>query len=239
MKIDRTNKKKAVIMAGGEGLRLRPFTYIIPKPLLPLGDSTILDHTVRCLIKNGFDEIFISVNYRSKRFDKWMSDGEKYNADIKLIKENKKLGTAGSLYLMRDFLTNDFCMLNGDLIIKVALDEMYRFHKQNNADITIGVKMHSLTIPYAIINKSEGGTLLDIEEKPTYNYSINSGIYILSPSVFNIMTHEQHKDMPELIDNVKKKGGGIFVYDIGACWLDMGQFSDYEKAVDIIDQWKE
>ena len=239
MKIDNNNTMKAVIMAGGEGVRLRPFTYVIPKPLLPIGNSTILERTIKCLTKCGFGEIFISINYRSQSFEKWMGDGEKYGAKIRLIKEKKKLGTAGSLYLMRDFLTDDFCMLNGDLIIQIDLDEMYWFHKQKNADITIGIKEHRLTIPYAIINKNKDGILYDIEEKPTYKYFINSGIYILNPLIFDIMFHEKHIDMPELIGNVKRAGGDIFVYDIGNRWLDMGQFSDYEKAVDIIDKWKE
>ena len=239
MKIDSTDKKKAVIMAGGEGVRLRPFTYIIPKPLLPLGDSTILDHTINCLIRSGFDEIFISVNYRSKNFDKWMSDVEKYSANIRLIKERKKLGTAGPLYLMKDFLNEDFCMLYGDLIIKVKLDEMYWFHKQKKADITIGITKHCLTIPYAIVEKDGDETLLEMHEKPTYQYCINSGIYVLNPSIFKFLLNEKYTDMPELIDNIKKAGGGICVYDVGDCWMDMGQFSDYEKAVDVIEKWEE
>lgn len=236
---DKTIRKKAVIMAGGEGLRLRPFTYIIPKPLLPLGDSTILDHSIHCLTRNGFDEILISVNYQSKRFDKWMGDTEQHRASIRLIKEKKKLGTAGSLHLMRDFLNDDFCLLNGDLIIKVKLDEMYQFHKEKKADITIGIAKHCLTIPYAIVDKSEDESLLNMDEKPTYQYCVNSGIYVLNPSIFKFLVDEKYTDMPELIDNVKNTGGGIFVYDVGDCWLDMGQFSDYEKAIDVIETWKE
>ena len=234
-----TNKKQAVIMAGGEGIRLRPFTYIIPKPLLPLGDSTILDHSIDCLTRNGFDEIFISVNYRANRFDKWIEKAEGYPAAIRLIKERKKLGTAGSLYLMRDLISDDFCMLNGDLIIKVNLDEMYRFHKEKEANITIGITKHCLTVPYAIVDKDEDESLLEMHEKPTYQYCVNSGIYILNPSIFGYLRDEKYTDMPELIENVKNSGGEIFVYDVGDCWLDMGQFSDYEKAIDVIERWKE
>ena len=106
-------------------------------------------------------------------------------------------------------------------------------------DQPIGIKKHRLTIPYAIINKRKDGILLDLEEKPTYKYWINSGVYILNPSIFEFMKDEKYKDMPDLIENVKAAGGRIFVYDIGDYWLDMGQFSDYERAVEIIDQWKE
>ncbi len=229
---------KAVIMAGGEGVRLRPFTYIIPKPLLPVGDLTVLEHAIMELARSGIEDIFISTNYHARQFQECTPYGEKYGVKLFLFKENRKLGTAGALYLIKDNLDNPFCVLNGDLIFRVDIAGMFRVHSEKNADITIGIKQHRLTVPYAIIERGADGALFEIKEKPTYTYYINAGIYVLSPSVLASLNAEAYLDMPTLIDSIRGSGGGVFVHDIGDQWLDMGQLSDYELAIDLIDQWK-
>ena len=229
---------KAVIMAGGEGIRLRPFTYMIPKPLLPIKDITVLEHTIIELKRCGFDEIFISTNYQAKQFEKCLTYGKKYEVIIHLITENKKMGTAGSLYLIAEQFTEPICVVNGDLIIKASLDEMFKFHIRKSADVTVGIKRYNVKIPYAIISKDDE-RLLDIKEKPIYNYYIGAGIYILSPSVLKKIDNEQYLDMPMLINNVKSSGGSVLVYDIGDYWLDIGQVSDYERAIELIEKWEE
>ncbi|MBF0320453.1 MAG: NTP transferase domain-containing protein [Nitrospirae bacterium] len=230
---------RAVIMAGGEGVRLRPYTFILPKPLLPVGETTVLDHIIDCLRANGFTDVYISVNYKAREFEGWLESRKDGGINVELYKEPRKLGTAGSLGLIRGKLTEPFCVVNGDLIMNVPLDLMYRRHLQTKADITIGIKGYQLTIPYAVVNKNADGLLVDIIEKPSYDYFINAGIYVLSQSVFKHIPHEHPLDMPQLIDSVKKDGGAIYVYDIGERWLDIGRISDYEKAVELIHQWKE
>lgn len=229
---------KAVIMAGGEGVRLRPFTYLIPKPLLPVGDLTVLEHTIRDLAGGGIGEFFISTNYHAKQFQKCVPYGEKYGVRLHLFKEYRKLGTAGALYLIKDSLNDPFCVVNGDLIFRVDIAGMFRFHREKSADITIGIKQYRLTVPYAIIERAPDGALLDIKEKPTYTYHINAGIYVLSPSVLAALSAEVYLEMPILIDSIRVAGGKVFVYDIGDQWLDIGQISDYERAIDLIEQWK-
>jgi len=234
---------KAVIMAGGEGVRLRPFTYMIPKPLLPVGNITVLENMIQVLKNCGCTEVLISINYQSKQFEDWLYNWKKNEGGesikLLLLKEKKKLGTAGSLRLMEDHFTEPFCVLNGDLIIKVRLDEMLRYHNHKNADITLGIKQYNLTLPYAIINEDNNGKLINIREKPTYTYSINSGIYILSPSILKNIPYGQCVDMPGLINSLKKAGRKIVAYDIGDYWLDMGQISDYEIAINLIEKWRE
>lgn len=224
-------------MAGGLGVRLRPFTYLIPKALLPLGNSCVLDNMIECLRHAGFDDIYISVHYRADKFEKWLESYDTRGMDIRLIHERNKLGTAGSLFLMKDYLDETFCLINGDLIIKNNLKDIYDFHIANRAEITLGVKYHDFRLPYAIIEKNENGDLLGIREKPTYSHCINTGIYILEPAVLGDMVEEKYIDMPSLIQSARNKSAKIMTYNIGEFWLDMGQISDYEKAVDLLDEW--
>ncbi|MCG6552785.1 MAG: NTP transferase domain-containing protein [Candidatus Magnetominusculus sp. LBB02] len=233
-----SNRRKAVIMAGGEGVRLRPYTFILPKPLLPVGDTTVLDHIIDCLRTTGFSEVYVSVNYKSREFEDWLESRKADGITVTLYKEPRKLGTAGSLGLIREQLNQPFCVVNGDLIMNVPLDKMYERHLQTRADITIGIKGYQFTIPYAVVNKDKDGMLESIVEKPSYDYFINAGIYILSQSVFQHIPQGEPLDMPSLIDALKRAGGRICVYDIGQRWLDIGRISDYEKAVELINQWK-
>ncbi|MBF0515583.1 MAG: NTP transferase domain-containing protein [Nitrospirae bacterium] len=230
--------KKAVIMAGGEGVRLRPYTFILPKPLLPVGDTTVLDHIIECLGSCGFGEVYVSVNYKAREFEGWLESRKADGTVVHLFKEPQKMGTAGSIGLIRDNLTEPFCVVNGDLIMNINIDKMYDRHVETGADITIGIKGYRFTIPYAVINKDGDDLLETIIEKPSYDHFINAGIYILSQSVFQHIPHERRLDMPSLIDSLKKAGGRISVYDIGERWLDIGRISDYEKAVELINQWK-
>lgn len=232
------HRKKAVIMAGGEGVRLRPYTFILPKPLLPVGDTTVLDHIIDCLKTSGFGDIYVSVNYKSREFEGWIESRKADGVTVHLFKEPQKMGTAGLLGLIRELLTEPFCVVNGDLIMNVPLDGMYQRHVETMADVTIGIKSYQLTIPYAVINKDGDGMLESITEKPSYGYFINAGIYILSQSVFTHIPEDQPLDMPTLIDLLRKDNGRIFVYDIGERWLDIGRITDYEKAVELINQWK-
>ncbi|MBF0554992.1 MAG: NTP transferase domain-containing protein [Nitrospirae bacterium] len=231
-------RKKAVIMAGGAGVRLRPYTFILPKPLLPVGETTVLDHIIDCLRASGFGDVYVSVNYKAREFEGWIESRKADGMTVHLYKEPRKLGTAGSIGIIRGQLTEPFCVVNGDLIMNIPLDKMYLRHVETNADITIGIKGYQFTIPYAVVNKDGEGLLETITEKPSYDFFINAGIYVLSQSVFKHIPEDRPLDMPELIDAVKKDGGRIYVYDIGERWLDIGRISDYEKAVELINQWK-
>lgn len=230
---------KAVIMAGGEGVRLRPFTYMLPKPFLPVGDSTVFEHIIQNLKNCGFDDICISVNYQAKQFRKCLEYREKYGVKIQLSRERKKLGTAGALFNLKRRLKESFCLINGDLLTRTRLDRMHAFHERRNADITMGIKKHDVVIPYAVIQKNALQRLARIKEKPSYRYHINAGIYMLNPRVLRLLRRERRLDMPALIELVRRSSGKVFVYDIGEYWLDIGHLTDYENALDVIQTWKD
>jgi len=229
---------KAVIMAGGEGIRLRPFTYLIPKPLLPLGNETVIEHTIRLSRSYGFDEIFITTNYRAKDFERCLNLNSKYKITVHLVKERKKLGTVGALKLASEFLTEPFLLVNGDIIFDTNLSLMVDFHIKNKADITLGVTKHSVEIPYGVVDWKSNRELRSLTEKPTSHNYVNSGIYMMNPSIVRLIPRNNHMDFPALLEKVKQNSGKIFVYDIGSRWLDVGRFADYENAIEAIQKWE-
>lgn len=232
---------QAVIVAGGEGVRLRPFTYAIPKPLLPVGDTTILDHTLTLLKQSGFTHVIIVINYLSEQFLDFFHNRESNDADhfaISMYHEKKKLGTAGALSLIRDQLHEDFCVINGDLLFRAPLDQLMQCHRDSASAITIGTKRYADHIPYAVIASDPHHRLTDIVEKPTYYHTINTGIYAMNTTVLERLPHDTYFDMPSVIQSLLHDRHTVSTFDIGSQWYDMGHLVDYERAMDIIAQWK-
>jgi len=229
---------QAIIMAGGEGVRLRPFTYLIPKPLLPLGDKSVIEHMICALADYGFDEIFVTTNYRADDFAQCLAFGPKYGVKVELIRENKRLGTVGAVHLLSKFLTGPFLLANGDLIVDTDLSLMADFHKSHKGSITIGIKKYCEQIPYGVVKWDKNHELISMTEKPEIVRYVNAGVYILDPVAINYISKNGYMDITELIGRIKQANGQIFVYDIGDCWMDMGRFKDYERAIDAIEEWK-
>lgn len=229
---------QAIIMAGGEGVRLRPFTYLIPKPLLPLGDKSVIEHMICALAKYGFDEIFVTTNYRADDFAKCLAFGSKYGVKVELIREKKKLGTVGAVGLLSKFLTGPFLLVNGDLIVDTDLSSMVDFHKSHKGNITIGIKKYCDKIPYGVVEWDENYELISMTEKPQIVRYVNAGVYILDPIAIKYIPNNGYMDITELIERINQAGGKNFVHDIGDCWMDMGRFRDYERAIDAIEEWK-
>jgi len=228
---------KAVIMAGGEGLRLRPFTYVVPKPLLPVGDISPIEYSVRYLKSIGFKEILISTNYLKEKFQICMEYVNKYDIDIRLIEEQVKLGTAGSLDLMRSRLDEPFALLNGDLLAQPRYDDMLSILRGCDADIVIGIKKYTTQVPYGVIQFNESNELCSIVEKPTMTHWISAGIYVLHPRVLNNVESQTYLDMPALIEKTKRDGK-VLTFDIGDKWLDIGKVEDYENADRVLRSWE-
>jgi len=228
---------QAVIMAGGYGVRLRPFTYAIPKPLLPLGDATIIENLIQSLSRDGFNEFFLITSYQHKKFDLCYEYEDRYGVKINICHEKKKMGTAGGIISLRDKLDHNFLVLNGDLLVKMSFCEMFNYHRNSKADITIGATEFNYKLPYSVVEFNEDSELTNIVEKPTYKFIVNSGIYVLNTSIFEVVRRADYLDMPELISLAKDKNKKIIKFDIGNCWLDIGQLTDYEKVVDLIEEW--
>ncbi|MAS50322.1 MAG: hypothetical protein CL712_00075 [Chloroflexi bacterium] len=227
---------KAVIMAGGLGQRLRPFTYVTPKPLLPVNNMCSIEFLIKELKNYNVEEVFISVNYLKEKFDVCYSYEKKYGVKITLIEEEERMGTVGSLSLMKNFLDDNFIVLNGDLFTSINYKKMLNKFNKTAADAMICVKKEATTSPYGVVSYDENDQLIAITEKPTYFDWINAGIYLFSPGIISHIKKE-YFDMPDLLRTLKKENKKIIIFDIGEKWLDIGKVEDYEEASTIINNW--
>lgn len=220
-----------VIMAGGKGTRLKPITNILPKPLIPVGDKTILEHILDNFVAVGCVDFLMSVNYKSDMIMHYFDTLNNPDYKIEYFKEGKFLGTAGSLYLLKGKLSGTFFVSNCDIIIEADYSEIYNYHREQQNDITIvGVVKH-YPIPYGVLETEENGRLTSIQEKPEYTFKINSGMYILESSTLDMIPEGKHYHITELIDDIRRKGGkvGVFPVNEGA-WMDIGEWNEYNKT---------
>ena len=228
---------KAVIMAGGRGERLRPFTYVVPKPLLPVYKTNAIENSIHNLSKHGFEEFIISVNYLKNKFDICYEYEKKFDVKIKLVEEPKRMGTAGSLRYMRDELKEPFLLQNGDLFADVNYTKMHKKFIEHDCDCLLGMKKIEFQSLYGILDIDEKFSLKQVIEKPTNTEWINSGIYILKPELIE-MIEDKYTDITDLISELLNQRKSVFVFDIGDRWIDIGKIEDYKKVENIIKTWK-
>lgn len=219
---------KAVILAGGLGTRLRPLTEVIPKPLLPVGEHSVLEISINRLKKCGFDNIFIATNYKSEMFESYFGDGSKLGVSITYSKEDKPLGTAGPLKLLKDKLDGHFLVIYGDILTSLDFRKLRDFHLKNKADFTLVTKETIFPISYGVI-KSEKNVIKSVEEKPEIKTQINTGIYFLNPEVISEIP-EGFFHFTDLVRKLISQGKRVMKYQLDDYWLDIGQMQDYEKA---------
>ncbi|MCO4781855.1 MAG: NTP transferase domain-containing protein [Candidatus Cloacimonetes bacterium] len=226
---------KAVVMAGGLGMRLRPLTSVIPKPMLPVGDRSILEIILLNLKSAGVDTVYIAVNYMSEyfkaHFEKHPIDG----LDIIFSNELEPLGTAGPLGLLRDNFEEPFLVVNGDILTNLDFSKFYQFFLDEKADILVGTKKLFLPTNYGVIS-SMGTDILSIEEKPQIETEIVAGIYCLSPNVLNYIPRVGFYQMNELLQKVLEIGK-LKKYLISDYWLDIGHMENYEQAQKDINEY--
>ena len=223
---------KAVILAGGLGTRLRPFTEIIPKPLLPIGEKSVLEIQIENLKKSNFDEIYLATNYKSQYIENFFGDGARYGVKLKISKEKKPLGTVGPLTLLKKELNEPFLVMNGDVLTLMDFKELYSFATKQNTILTISIKEYSM--PFAFGNIFyEGDYVTDIEEKPDIKNKILAGIYIFKPEIFELIPDDEYFGMDTLIHKMLDEKIPITKYEIKEYWLDIGQVDDYQQAQDI------
>ena len=222
---------KAVILAGGLGSRLKPFTEVIPKPLLPIGEKAILEIQIERLKSFGFDEIFLATNYKSQYIENFFGDGSRYGVKLVINKEEKPLGTAGPLTLLKSSLTEPFLIMNGDILSLVDFLKFYNFGQEKDSVLSIAIKKE--ITPFAFGNISfEGDYVSDIEEKPDLVNYILAGIYYMKPDIFNYIPDDQYYGMDHLIKSLLAHKIKIAKYQLTEYWLDIGRPIDYEKAQD-------
>ena len=222
---------KTVILAGGLGTRLKPFTETIPKPLLPIGEKAILEIQIERLKKYGFDEIFLATNYKSEYIESFFGNGSKYGVKLKISKEAKRLGTAGPLTLLKKELTEPFIVMNGDILSLIDFSKLYEFALRQNSLLTISIKKE--ITPYAFGNIFfNGDYVTDIQEKPDIITYILAGIYVMTPEIFNFIPENKYFGMDSLIHTLLEKKIPVAKYELSEYWLDIGRINDYEKAQD-------
>lgn len=223
---------KAVILSGGLGSRLRPFTEVIPKPLLPIGEKAVLEIQIEHLGRHGFKDIYLATNYKSDYIENFFGDGSKYGVRLIISKEIKPLGTAGPVRLLQDELTEPFLVMNGDILTQLDYSKLISYACQRDSLLTISTK--EIVTPFQFGNIfTEGDYVTGIEEKPNIKTTILAGIYVFKPELLDIIPADTYYGMDSLIKDMLARGMKISHYPISEYWLDIGQIDDYEKAQDI------
>ena len=218
-----------VIMAGGRGKRLRPITENIPKPMVCVGGRPILETIVQRLEEQGFSKLYLCVNYKSEMIKDHFGDGSKFGVQIKYTEEDKELGTGGALGLIKDKFTEPFLVMNSDLLTKVDFGQMLNFHAEHNSAATMGVRKYSYDVPFGVVNIDDD-KIVGIVEKPTQNFFVNAGIYILSPEVKSYIVQNEHLDMPSLFSKLLENNKHTAAYHLREYWLDIGRLDELQKA---------
>ncbi len=221
---------KAVILAGGLGTRLRPFTDVIPKPLLPIGEQSLMELQISNLAKHGFDEIYVATNYKSELVEAYLGDGSKHGVKLVYSREEMRLGTCGPLTLLRSQLDEPFIMMNGDILTKNNFSEMYEFGMKQKSDLTIGTKIITHPFRFGNVEVSEDNLVTGVEEKPELTFEILAGIYFFKPAIFSEIPRDTYFGMDDLIHKLLGKSKSISRWLIKEYWLDIGQIDDYSKA---------
>jgi dTDP-glucose pyrophosphorylase len=219
----------AVVMAGGLGTRLRPITAQVPKPMIEIGGTPILETILRTLTSCGITRVFFAVNYRADMIVDHFGDGDRWDAHIEYLREPKPLGTAGALSLLPQVPATPLLVMNGDILTGLDYGEMLDEHSGSGAAATVCVREHATQIPYGVID-ANGANLLAITEKPVVTHLTSAGVYALSAETLRRVPPGGHIDMPELMQSLVAHGQRVQIYRIEEYWIDIGRIDDLERA---------
>lgn len=226
----RTHNNPIVIMAGGLGKRLRPLTDSIPKPMLKVGSKPILQIILERFKAQGFENIILCVNYKSHIIEDYFGDGKDFGLSIRYVRESKALGTAGALGLIEDMDDLPFFVMNGDILSDIDFTQMLHFHQKQNSHATMGVREFHYQVPYGVV-ECEGTQISSITEKPTQNFLVSAGIYVLEPQILKLIPKDCFMDMPTLFGKIfTQKSYNAHSYLITDYWIDIGRHEEYERA---------
>ena len=228
-KIKFLNKIPLVVMAGGKGTRMQPFTKLFPKALLPVKEKPIIQHIIEKFFTSGINKFFVTVNYKTVILKSFFSELN-LNYTVNFIHEKKPLGTAGSLRLIKNKIFTPFFVTNCDIIINANYEDIYKFHLKNKSDLTLVASNKEYQIPYGVCQINKKGSLSNLIEKPKYNYLVNTGLYIMNPNVINLIPKNKFFNINNLLALAKIKKMKVKVYHLpNDSWSDMGQWPEYNK----------
>jgi len=220
-----------VIMAGGKGTRMAPFTNVLPKPLIPIGKKTILELIIDEFSLYGINDYYFTLNYRGDIIKAYFDSIEK-NYDLNYVWEKEFFGTAGCLTLMSDKINSTFIVSNCDIIVKANIADVYKFHKDNKSALTLISSIQHHTIPYGVVEFGSGGKVNAIKEKPVYSFPINTGVYLLEPECLDYIPENEVFHMTDLIERLMSDGKNITTYPINESeYIDIGQWEEYRNAI--------
>lgn len=220
---------KAVILAGGLGERLRPFTQAIPKPLLPIGEQSLLEIQISNLAKFGFNEIFIATNYKSEYIKNFIGDGSQFGVRIGYSQEARPLGTCGPLSLLRAQLQEPFLLMNGDILTTMNFQRFFDYGCAQESDFTIATKNVGTPFNFGKVH-TQGNRIIKVEEKPQFLTEVVAGIYFMQPTVLDLIPNETYFGIDDLIETMLADGLPVTRYLMEEYWLDIGRVEDYGEA---------
>ncbi len=227
---------QALILAGGKGTRLHPYTSVLPKPLLPVGDYPVLEIILRQLRKAGVQEVILAVGYMRQLFQAFFDNGARYGLKITYSFEDKPLGTAGPIRLAFDHLEDEFLVMNGDLLTTLHFARLFSFHKEMKAAATIGLYRREVKIDFGVIETNTENRLVRYVEKPTYQFDVSMGVNVLNKRVVGqYLTPGEYLDLPDLMVRLVKDGHAVYCYREPCSWLDIGRIEDYQMAGDFVE----
>ena len=221
---------KAVILAGGLGTRLQPYTTFLPKSMLPLGEKPLLEHLIDWTRKNGVKSIVLCVSYLRKTIEDYFEDGKNFGVNIEYAVSKRPLATAGQLKTAEKFLKNTFVCMYGDSIFNFKLKEMVKQHQQKKSFITIGLYEYKTNLPYGVIETAKNGKVTAWNEKPEINANINMGCYVMEPQVFDWIPKNKLYGMDDLVKKAMRKRKAINSFTTKKGFIDIGDKSSYRKA---------
>ncbi|MCB0764809.1 MAG: nucleotidyltransferase family protein [Flavobacteriales bacterium] len=220
---------QALIMAGGRGVRLRPYTDDLPKPLLPVGGRPIIEHALELLGRYGISDVSVSVNYLREKIIEHLGNGERYGLKIAYVHEDQPMGTAGALGRIGHGVHDTVLMMNSDLLTDVALDRMYKRFMETGADLAVATTDHMVDLPYAVMDL-EGDRVKAFKEKPSVAYPCNAGIYLMKRSVLDLVPKDTPYNATDLIQDLLDRDAMVVAHRIQGEWLDIGKHEDLKRA---------
>lgn len=227
----------AVILAGGKGKRLAPYTTVLPKPLMPIGDMPILEVVLRQLRYAGIRDVTIAVGHLAELLQAFFKDGDKFGLNIDYSIEDKPLGTVGPIACM-DHLDDTFLMMNGDILTNISYQDIVTYHRENRSVATIATYSRKVSIDFGIIKTNGENFLSDYIEKPSLEYNVSMGIYVFEPHIRKYLRKGEYFDFPQLVKLLIQSGERVLSYPFNGYWLDIGRPDDYSLAIEEFDSRK-
>jgi NDP-sugar pyrophosphorylase family protein len=228
---------RAVILAGGKGKRLAPYTTVFPKPLMPIGDMPILEVVLRQLKHHGCDDVTLAVGHLPELLMAFFGDGSKWGMTVRYSREEQPLGTAGPLALISG-LHETFLVMNGDVLCDINYSELVAYHKRQGAMATVASYVRTVHIDFGVLETDAEQFITEYREKPSLTYQVSMGIYVFEPEVLRYIEPGRYFDFPDLVKLLIGKGHKVAAYPFSGYWLDIGRPDDYERAVNEFEQQK-